>query len=625
MKPYIALLALSATTSAFTTHAQANPEPIQLAEVTLVTATRSESALEDTLAPASVFNREDIERLQAQDLNQVLAYVPGADLAQTGGYGSTASLYLRGTDSEHTLFLLDGQRFSSATLGTANFQFISPDHIERVEIVRGPRSSVYGSDAIGGVVQVFTKRGSEEPEAYVRLGAGSHNAYESSAGGGFSHNGFHAAGNVSYFDTDGFDNYVDTTPPNDDDDGYRNRTVSFNLGYDVSDDLGVNLNYLHAKSRNEHDGTYNPEAPYSDNWIQTIQLSVNAQPVTDIWSMSINLGQSTDDSDNLDSFDDSEHTHFRTKRESADWINTFSIGEPHTLIVGLETYEDEVSSTTIYTDASGNSVDSRYNHAAFAVYQLNHSVIDLQLGARQDDNEEFGEHTTANASVGLHINEAHQIIASYGEGFKAPTFNDLYWPITAYSFGNPDLESEESESYEVEVRGHYTQWQWALSVYQTKIENLIDWAPVDPTDPLSPYTPSNVDDVSIDGVELSSQATIAGLDIAATLSYTDATDDATGNQLTNRAKKSATLIVDKHFERWSVGSTLRAYSKRYGDISNSSSTPGYAVVDVYTRWAITEQFSAELKLNNIFDRDYQNREGYNQDDFNWFVSLKYSL
>lgn len=634
MKYFCSVLALSSVTLFAPLISAAEPDTgptVELAmastiETTLITATRTEETLRDTLAPATVINRDSIELSQAKDLNQLLAYVPGVELTQNGGYGANSGLILRGTNSDHTLFLLNGQRFSSATLGSTNFQFISPEQIERIEIVRGPRSSIYGSDAIGGVIQIFTRRGGDDPTAYFKAGGGSHKTYQTALGGSGSSGALHYAGDLFYFDTDGIDNYQDKTPPQNDDDGYRNRNISGNLGYDITEATVLDLNYFETKARNEYDNTFQPTAPFTKSWIQTIQLSLASTLIENLWDIDFSVGTSSDDSDNFDPLQSvSGRSHFRTTRDSANLLNNFQFGDLHRLTVGAEYYDDEVKSSNLYADTNGDPVKTRDNTAGFLVYQFNSSIIDAQLGLRQDDNEEFATHTTGNASLGFHLGASHQLIFSYGEGFKAPTFNDLYWPNDGFSYGNPDLESEESESYEIELRGEYTSSRWALSVYSTTVDNLIDWAPVDPNDPFSAYTPSNVASAAIDGVELSGAVELSDLWFTATASYIDATDDDTGKQLTNRAKQSASLNVDKRFDRWSLGTGMSAYSKRYSTLANTSYTPGYAVVDVYTAYQFSDRFTGELKLNNIFDREYANREGFPLDGFNWFVSVKYSL
>ncbi len=595
-------------------------------ETTLVTATRTEQTVSSSLAPATIFTKADIERLQAKDLGELLQRVPGVSIASSGSKGSATSLYLRGSNDDHTLFLIDGQRFNSATLGSTNFQLVEPEQIERIEIVRGPRSSIYGSDAIGGVVQIFTKKGTDKPRHYISSGAGSNNTWQISAGSNGKIAGIRYSANISHLESDGFDSFVDTTTPNDDDDGYRNSTAALNLGYDFNNGSQLDLNYFYTQAKTEFDDRFPPPStkPYTEKWIQTTNLTYSSAAIG-IWSTKAVLGHSIDDSDNYDDLDSTNRSYFRTTRESFLWQNDFQISDKQLLTLGLDYYDDEVSSSTEYTNADGEPVENRDNTAFFGVYQLSVGIADIQLGLREDDNEDFGKETTANASTGFQLNDNHKLILSYGEGYKAPTFNDLYWPITPWSFGNPNLKSEHSESYELELRGDYQTFNWTLNYFQTDISNLIDWAPVDSSDPLSAYTPSNVEDAEIEGTEITLSTELAGWQWVAAADYLLSMDSATDKQLRNRPKKSLSIDLDKNYGRWQLGFGLQAAGKTYGDKANNNVASGYGLLNARVGYQITDNLKAQVKLNNLFDRDYQTRYDYNQDGFNGFVTITYTM
>ncbi len=622
MKTYLPVL-LPVLATASSAYAENTTSVI---ETTLVTATRTEQTIENSLAPATVFTRDDIEKLQAKSLTELLSRVPGIEIASSGSKGSATSMYLRGTNDDHTLFLIDGQRFNSATLGSTSFQLVEPEQIERIEVVRGPRSSIYGSDAIGGVVQIFTKKGTTQPSHYIRTGAGSNDTWQIAGGSRGQIKGLRYSFNASHLETDGFDSFVETTPPNDDDDGYRNTATSINLGYDFSYGGKLDLNYFYTKSKNEYDDRFPPPStkPYSEDWIQTANLTFSS-PVREFWSTQVVLGHSIDDKDNLDDFDPTNHSHFRTTRESLLWQNDFQLSDKQLFTVGVDYYDDEVVSTSNYVNTQGEAVKSRDNQALFGVYQLTLGIIDAQFGLREDDNEDFGTETTANASVGIALDDNHKVIVSYGEGYKAPTFNDLYWPITPWAFGNPNLKAETSESYEIEFRGNYQNLRWSLNYYQTDISNLIDWAPVDPNDPFSAYTPSNVDNAEIEGTELLVITDIIGWQIAGTLQYITAEDAQTGKQLRNRPEAGAVLDIDRDFGKWQLGFGFEANSKAYGDIANNNETAGYGIFNARAGFQVTDEFKIQLKLNNLLEKDYQTRFDYNEDGLNGFVTFTYTL
>ena len=593
-------------------------------ETTLVTATRTEQTVSSTLAPSSVFTKADIERLQAKDLGELLQRIPGVSVTSSGSKGSDTDMYLRGSSGDHTLFLIDGQRFNSATKGTTNFQLVEPEQIERIEIVRGARSSIYGSDAIGGVVQIFTKKGNDKPSHFVSTGAGSNNTWQVSAGSKGKTKDIRYSANISHLKSDGFDNVDNNTQPNnndDDDDGYRNSTASLSLGYDFTDGSKLDVNYFHTQAKIEYDSKN--KVPYSEKWIQTTNLTYSS-PTIGIWSTQAVLGYSIDDSDSYDDLKPTKHDYFRTSRKSFLWQNDFQISDQQLLTLGLDYYDDKVNSSSEYTDIDGIPVEKRDNIAHFGVYQASFGMVDIQLGLREDDNEDFGKETTGNASIGLQVDDHHKFILSYGEGYKVPTFNDLYWPNLGWSFGNPNLKSESSENYEFELRGDYKVFNWKLNYFQTDISNLIDWAPVNST-PDSPITPSNIDEAEIEGSELTLSMEIAGWQVNASVDYVLSLDSSVNKQLTNRPKKSLNIDIDKNYGRWQIGFGLQAAGKTYGDLENTEVTAGYGLLNARLGYQITDALKAQVKLNNLLDKDYQTRYGYNQDRFNGFVTITYTM
>ncbi|MFA7553818.1 MAG: TonB-dependent receptor [Spongiibacteraceae bacterium] len=590
-------------------------------ETTLVTATRTKQTITDTLAPVAVFTREDIQRLQPTSLNDVLAQVPGITTSQDGPAGSSSSVYIRGTNNDHTLFLIDGQRFSSATLGETAIQFLDPEQIDRIEVVKGPRSNLYGSEAIGGVIQIFTKKGNTNSGSYVKAGAGSHNSQQLSGGTRGGVNNSYYAVNASYQRTDGFDARSDTVAPNNDDDGYKSATASINLGHKFSNNSVLDFSFLYSSAEEEHDNSYGLSRPYSDHVIQTVNLSYATSVIESVWFSTINIGNSIDESKQRDKDIATDKSDFKTTRYSVLWQNDFSLTDHQHLTLGTEYYDDQVDSTTVYTVRSGAEVTSRDNTAIFAFYQIDFNIVDVQLGLREDNNEEFGKTTTANAATGLQLGEKHKLIFSYGEGFKAPTFNDLYWPIGSYSYGNPDLLPETSTNYEVELRGTYERFNWSANIYRNDINNLIDWAP----DANFAYTPSNIDSVRIKGIELQASTVIADWVVSGSVNYNEPENRETGKMLIKRPKKSAIFNLDKNFGKVDAGFSWRAYSERFSNSSNDQSTAGFNLVDVRLGYMINPNLKAQLKLNNLFDKDYQTNTGYEKDGFNGFVSVTYTL
>lgn len=628
--------------AAFALSANAQAEDTQLNPV-VVTATRTAEPIQSVLAPVSVLERADIERLQSKDFSDLISHLPGVDISRDGGPGALSSLYLRGTNSDHTLFLIDGQRVSSATLGSTSFQFLDPQQIEKIEVVRGPKSSLYGSDAIGGVIQIFTRRSTAEPSSYVRTGYGSDNSYQIAAGSQGKVEKFRYSAHVSQFFTDGISNLDEKTPPNGDDDAYRNSSASLNVGYDFASGAALDLSHFYTRTKNEFDDSVLYDAayagvsePYAKGWMQTTNLVLQA-PLTSIWNTSLSAGQSIDDTDSYDkrNIDPDGRTDFRTTRKSASWQNDLAVTDKQTISIGVDYYDESVDASSIYYDAdSAEIIDDRDNTAYFAQYLLSYEYIDLQAGIRQDDNEAFGRKNTRDFALGFKLPAQHRLTLSYGTAFKAPTFNALYFPPDSYgNRGNPNLVPESAKNYEIGLRGDYSRLQWSLNVYQNKVRNLIDWVPVDPNDPLNfAYSPSNVNKAKIRGAEFIASTRLQEWSIVASLNYVDPRDETTDNLLAKRAQRSAKLDADRSLGAWDIGLSWRAQSGRYNDPANTREqhTSGYGLLDLRAGYKFSDAWYGQLRLDNVFDKNYVlNRTSsgldYNQPGFGWFATLTYKL
>jgi vitamin B12 transporter len=586
----------------------------------LVTATRTEQTLSASLAPATIITSEDIERIQAKNLTQVLERLPSIEIRQSGGPGSNTSLQMRGSNSKATLFLVDGQRINSATAGTTSFQFLNPEQIDRIEIVRGPRASLYGADAIGGVIHIFTKKGSEETESYVKTGVGKDSARQVAFGTSGSSGNWHYAANGSYYETDGIDNRIEKTAPNGDDDAFENQSINANLGYGFDSGASLDLSYLLSDNETEFDDpwTVPAEKPHTEHYIQIISLALTT-PVTDYWETKLSVGHTTDDTDNYDDLTGNNIGDFRTVRESLSWQNDFTVNDDVVITLGSDYYDDRITATQSYIDSNGNNVTERDNFAYFAQFQYANGPLDAQLALRKDDNEQYGTHDTGSIALGYQLSSTYKVIASYGEGFKAPTFNDLYADYGWY-IGNPDLEPEESENIELEIRAEYSVADVSLNLFRNELENAITY---DATS--SPHTMINIGSSTIKGAELNTSAYHNGWLANASYTYLDAEEDGTGNTLAYVSRRSAKFDLDKNHGDWDFGIGWRVYSDRYTSVSNTKQLPGYGIVDLRASYQATENLSAQLKLDNVLDKDYQTQDGYNQYGLNWFVTLTYKM
>ncbi|MBI3575402.1 MAG: TonB-dependent receptor plug domain-containing protein, partial [Gammaproteobacteria bacterium] len=308
-------------------------------EAVIVTATRTARTADETLASVSVITRADIERTQAKSVAELLAGEAGIDTTISGGYGKSTSVFLRGTNSDHTLVLVDGIKVGSATLGTAPWQYLPLDQIERIEIVRGPRSSLYGSEAIGGVIQIFTRQPTEKFQSQAEVGYGTYGTSKLSAGVSGADGNTRYNLTASHFNTDGIDAKTSSAGNEGDRDGYRNESYNARLTHRLTGGAEIELHTLHAQGHTEFDGNPNQTAFLQD----VVGARLNFAP-TNNWNVKLQAGTSRD---YTDSFKNGLFSStFNTLRHVASWQNDVVLGKDQLLTLGADYQDDRVGSTT---------------------------------------------------------------------------------------------------------------------------------------------------------------------------------------------------------------------------------------------------------------------------------------
>ncbi len=599
-------------------------------DTVLVTATRTEQQVSETLAPATVFTEDDIERLQVSSVSELLQRIPGSSFNHNGGPGSVSSFMLRGTNDDHTLFLIDGQRISSATLGTSPLEVLDVDQIERIEVVRGPRSSLYGADAIGGVVQIFTKKGGKaglHPKVSYGVGKGGTQEIFTSING--AQDNVRASIAAKHYTTDGIDNLIDDSGNNADRDAYRNSSLSTALGYAFDNGADIELTHYRSEGENEYDDGWGVNnQPYGKTGIENTTVKW-VQPVGDIWRSTVQFGETRNQQEAYDDLNRLTFDKFNTERESASWQNDFCFSTgaiEHVLTAGVDYYDDSVASSQPFADASGQPVTSRDNLGTFIQEQMELGRHELVLGLREDDNEEYNRNATGNISYGYAFSDDLRAVAAWGTAFKAPTFNDMYWPASPWSAGNPDLKPEESENVEIGLKGTTAFGSWAINVFENNVDQLIEWAEVPKGSWF--YTPTNVDKAEIQGVEFELATRVYEWDIAFNASYIDARYDGKGtdhnNVLLYRPKQNLFLDVSRRFGSVEFGTELVAQSDRYTDRANTDSEGGYGLVNLRSAWHITDEFQLQVRVNNLFDKEYRLNRQYETEGFGYMLTAIYT-
>lgn len=586
----------------------------------VVTATRAPQTVDETLSSVTVIEREEIERLQPQQFTDLLRGRAGIGVAESGPFGKLSSVFMRGSNSGHTLLLVDGVRMGSATTGSASWQYLPPSEIERIEIVRGPRTSIYGSDAIGGVIQVFTRQGLEgPPRVNAFVGGGSFDTREFGAGVAGGTRDTRYSLSASRFDTDGID--VLTGVGDDDRDGYDNTSLSGTLSHRLSNGGELFGSLLYSRGTTEFDADefdpatfalVGPYAPAENDYVHAALRAGIRGFVTPRWQSQLAVAQSRDE---LDSFEGGtladRVAHFDTRRDLIDWQNTVRLPGPWTWVAGVDAYEDHVDASTAFAE------DSRYNVGVYSVLQgaLGHN--DLEASLRFDDNEQFGSKTTGQLGWGRRLSDAWRVRASAGTAFNAPSFNDLYFP----GFSNPDLDPEESRSVEVGARYASGAWFLDAALFQTEIDDLIAFD-------MTTFSPQNINEARIRGLEVEIGYQAGDWSSRTSLTALEAEDRATGNELPRRSPFSARVDVDRVLGAWSFGGSLLGQARSFNDTANAVRLSGFATVDLRAAYAIDPQWTLEASVRNLLDRDYATAQDFSGADFNQpgrgaFVTVRY--
>ncbi len=594
----------------------------------VVTATRTASTVDETIAPVTIISREDIERSQASTLSDVLRTTAGVSFTSNGGVGSTSGISLRGTNTDHVLYLIDGVPIRSASTGTTPIEYLPLSQIERIEIVRGPRSSLYGSDAIGGVVQIFTTKTKQE-NITASIGYGSDNTGELS--------GTYAAGNgnssfnagLSIFATEGDDfygrdSYGIINSADRDNDGYDNYSLSLNGSHTISADLELSAVYLRSQGESEFDG-YSDRDTRTDFTEQVFSGTLE-YTVIEAWQSKLQVSRSYDKQHNhlhkLSSpniyYVDAK-SHFDTKTDLVSWQNDIILRDSDLFTIGLDYKEDKLDSSTDFTE------DNRWNKAIYGQYLYYGDFFDTQISTRHDDNEAFGSHNTWSFATGFSLDEVVRITTSYGTAFKAPSFNDMYWPADFFFKGNPHLKPEESTSFDFGVEITTGQTLWTSHYFTTDVDNLITYVNSYP----NISTMENISKANIDGLEFTVNSEIFGYTFSANASFINPTDRSTGKLLPRRSKRNLNISVDKAFGKFSYGASVIASSERYNTTDERDKLPGFGLLNIRAAWQLNNHWTVKAKIDNLFDKEYvlskQGGYDYKQPDRFAFASLHYQM
>ncbi len=591
--------------------AQAQVPPFAVAPqpVEIVTATRSLVPALPTLRDALVIGREQLDEAGNLSLAELLMRRAGVEFRATGGPGQPTGLFMRGANSAHTLVLVDGIRIGSATVGATSVENLPLDMIERIEVVKGPLSSLYGSDAIGGVVQVFT-RGTKVPHFFATAAIGEDSDQRISAGitGVDANTSFSLALGARKVDAPSATNERNFCH-DPDGDPYENAFFSAQAAHKLWQGETLSFTGFVSRGKTHFDGCSAPG--FTDRNDQTL-TGVGIASATEFmpgWTSRLAYNHGRDEILIKGEFPAA----FETRQDQLSWVNEVSATAAGALLFGGEILRQKViSADTPFTK------DEREILSAFTGVNQAWAGGRFEASVRYDHENEARDRTTGSASYGQPWTGVGYLSATYGTGYRTPTFFDLYGPTSDFYQPNPDLRAERSKSVEVALRSNTSApLQWRFTAFDNRIEDLITY--VFPT-------VQNVRRARIRGVEATVDTAWFGIDWRGALTVQRPEDEDTGKRLPARAEQFGSLGASKRFgESWTVGATLLASGERYDSVdeSESSRLPGYAVVDARVRYAISKRWSAELTATNLFDKKYESAVGYDAPRRGVLLSLRF--
>ena len=576
-------------------------------EEIIVAANRVEQSIGTVLAATTVIDKDSIRRSSAQNLAELLAGVPGMQFSPAGGLGAQTSLFLRGTESDHTLILVDGVQMTTSTGPAGRLEFIPLDQIERVEIVRGPRSSVYGSEAIGGVLNIITKpQVGEDFNGSLKMMAGTQNSSDANLGLQGRVGNTALSLNASRQQTDGIDFSERGSA---DDDGYENDSYSLSLAHQFGERFSLSSSYSSFDARSDYDdGVVNTDS-------QQFSMTLKAA-LSDNWDSSLIMERFEEDNADAGSFG---LTNSASENRRLSWQNNYSFDAGNLLSFGVDRQEQELRYATfgaLQTDTS------RDNDGVYGMYIHEGAALDFTLSLRNDDNERFGNHSTGSVAIGRDLTDSVRAWVSYGTAFKAPNLIDLYVDFPAFFFfANPDLNPETAESIELGLQASALGASWQLNIFRNDIDDLIA------TD-ASFTSLANIQQARIDGLEATVSTTLSGWGLDAAFTLLDHENRSTGVGLLRRPEQTLSINLARDFGVLDLTLNLLAQGEHL-DIDpvsfGNSKVGGFGVLNVIAGYQLSEDFELRLRIGNLLDKDYQVVDGFNTQDRTAQLSLNYQF
>ncbi|KRU22216.1 TonB-dependent receptor domain-containing protein [Psychrobacter piscatorii] len=607
--------AMAATPEVINTNDSEMPQ-VELDKI-VVTATRTPTKTSNVIAQTRVIDSEELQRYQGQTALEILQRQPGISHYSNGSMGSVSKIYMRGYEGKQILVLIDGIRYSSLSAGGATLSLLPADQIERIEILYGASgSSIYGADAMGGVVQIFTKGSNVEKSQFsITAGVGSNDQYTYGAAAQFANNeGTTLSLSASHNETNGFNAKLPSAYGfNQDNDGYESDNVSLALNQRINEQWSTGVSALYSKSTIEFDNGATRD-DYSDQENGAAQAFVDWRYLPGS-SVKLQYGHSIDKLDNK--FGDI----FDTKQDQINLIGK------HRLPVGQAIYGLEYLDQSLDTTASGYNIEDRDVKSAFLGYLLANNQFDAQANIRFDDNSQHGDQTTYNLGGAYHFNPSLRIGANYAKGFRAPDFNELYYPGS----GNPRLNAETSDNYEAFIEYETLLQSTRLTGYHNKVDDLINFnALYDSDGKYIGGSYENIEQTKTKGVSLTSDWVINNYLLGGSYDYQQAKDDSgkanDGNFLAIRPEHKGLVYMGYRLPSLDIRAEYQYVDDYYSGTDNTDAqlVDSYGLLNISGNYQLTNNLTMTARLNNVTNKKYITLPGYNTDGTNFFTSLTYN-
>ena len=596
--------------------ASASVHAAPVPDTVVVTASRTPQRADAVIPDTVVIDSAEIARAGASSIADVLRRQRGIEIARNGGAGTNTSVFLRGANSNQVVVLVDGVRIGSATTGAAAWSAIPLSSIDHIEIVYGPLSSLYGADAIGGVVQIFTKKSDGRPVFGAGAGGGTYgtNQYDASVHGATGgERGVTYALSGAREESDGFS----ATRPgafgyNGDDDGYTRNSVNGRIALRLAEGHEIGAQFLQSRLNAQYDNGSSAFDAHNIQEVDSYAVFLDDR-ILPMWRSRVQVARSEDKSGSFTSTGPTGATQLNTRQDEFTWQNTFDLNGDTLQVLAGHRKEQVLSSTVKEVNRT------RITNAVAAAYDLRRGSHLLDISAR-NDRSEYGSKTTGAAGYGYEFTQDLRATASFGTSFRAPTFNELYYPNYGLSSNKPERGRNAEAGVQYRVAGIDLQ----ANYYRNRLTDMIVSVTPCPGRP-SGSCAYNVDHALLEGLTLAADTRLGNLDVRASADLQDPRDETTGKQLARRARRHASVAADYSVGQVDAGAELQASGRRFDDAANKNILGGYGLLNLYTTWHMTRDWSLLVRVDNAFDKSYELARNYGTAGRTWFAGFRYGL